>query len=119
VTPRFWTCAIVTNLSAFVSAYYSIAFLFAAIDSDGAEFYAASRSVALLIASLCCMAVRSRAGIAALAFVMILVQGFDAVIGALAHNPAITYAPFALAAANIVALIRLVNERGKTTPDAM
>jgi len=108
----------VTNLSAFASACYSIAFLFAAIDSDGAEFYVASRRIALLIASLCCMAARSRAEIVALAFVMILAQGFDGVIGALAHNPAITYPPFALAAANIIALIRLVNGRGQTAPDA-
>jgi hypothetical protein len=91
-----------------VSAYYSIAFLFAAVDSDGSEFYAVSRSVALLIAALCCIAARSRSGLIALALVMILVQGFDGVIGILARNPAITFVPFALAGANIVAAMRLV-----------
>jgi hypothetical protein len=33
-------------------------------------------------------------GIAALALVMTLVQGFDGLIGALAHDPASTYGPF-------------------------
>ena len=107
---RFWTCAILTILSAALSAYYSIALLFAAVDSDGSEIYAASRSIALLIAILLFTVLRSRPGIIALALVMILIQAFDGAIGVLAREPATTYGPFALALINVAALLRLTSE---------
>jgi hypothetical protein len=68
------------------------------------ERYAASRSIALLIAVLACIGFRSRVAIAALALVMSLVQGFDGLIGALAHDPAKTYGPFVFAIVNFAAL---------------
>src|SRR3981189_812147 len=71
---RFWTCAIVTTVSALVSASFSVVGLFAPSSSGGYERYAASRSIALLIAVLCCIAFRSRDAIAAVALVMSLVQ---------------------------------------------
>jgi hypothetical protein len=55
-----------------------------------------------------CLGVRSREGIAALALVMSMVQGFDGIIGILAHDPAKTYGPFVLALANLVALVWLL-----------
>src|SRR6266436_671508 len=51
---RFWTCAIVTTVSALVSAGFSVVGLFGPSSSGSFERYAASRSVALLIAVLCC-----------------------------------------------------------------
>jgi hypothetical protein len=38
---------------------------------------------------------------------MSLVQGFDGLIGALAHDPAKTYGPFILALVNFAALVWL------------
>ena len=57
---------------------------------------------------LFCLGVRSREGIAALAVVMSLVQGFDGIIGILAHDPAKTYGPFVFAPANFVGLVWLL-----------
>jgi hypothetical protein len=107
MTRQFWTCAIITVISAGVSAGFSIASLLGP-SSDGVARYAASRSIALLIAALCCLAIRSTTGIAALAFVMTLVQAFDGIIGALAHQPEKTYGPFVLALVNFAALAWLI-----------
>jgi len=105
---RFWTCAIVTTVSALVSAGFSVAGLLGPSGSGSFERYAASRSIALLIAALCCIGFRSRGAIAALALVMSLVQGFDGLIGILAHDPAKTYGPFAFAIVNFAALVWLL-----------
>jgi hypothetical protein len=82
---RFWLCAVITAISALVTASFSVTGLIGPSGGDAFARYAASRSIALLVAVLCCMALRSRKGIAALALVMSLVQGFDGLIGALAH----------------------------------
>ena len=105
---RFWTCAIVTTVSALVSAGFSIAGLFGPSGSGSFERYATSRSIALLIAVLCCIGFRSRDAIAAIALVMSLVQGFDGLIGILAHEPAKTYGPFAFAVMNFAVLVWLL-----------
>jgi hypothetical protein len=105
---RFWTCTIITTISALVSAGFSVVGLLAPSSSDSFARYAASRSIALLIAVLFCLGVRSREGIAALALVMSLVQGFDGIIGFLAHDPAKTYGPFVFALANFVGLVWLL-----------
>jgi hypothetical protein len=60
MTGRFWICAIITTISALVSAGFSVAGLFGPSGSDIFEGYAASRSIALLIAVLCCIGFRSR-----------------------------------------------------------
>jgi hypothetical protein len=57
---------------------------------------------------LFCLGVRSREGIAALAPVLSVVQGFDGIIGMPAHDPAKTYGPFVFALANLVALVWLL-----------
>jgi len=105
---RFWTCTIITTISALVSAGFSVVGLLAPSSSDSFARYAASRSIALLIAVLFCLGVRSREGIVALALVMSLVQGFDGVIGILAHDPVKTYGPFVFALANFVGLVWLL-----------
>ena len=105
---RFWLCAAITTASALVSAGFSVAGLIGPSSGDTFARYAASRSIALLIAALCCMALRSRKGIAALALVMSLLQGFDGLIGALAQDPAKTYGPLAFAIANFAALVWLL-----------
>jgi hypothetical protein len=104
----FWICAFVTAMSALVSAGFSVAALFGPSHGDIFARYAASRSIALLMAVLCCIGFRSRGAIAALAFVMVLVQGFDGVIGVLADDPAKTYGPFVLALVNLAALVWLL-----------
>jgi hypothetical protein len=107
----FWTCAIITTISTLVSAGFSVAGLFGPSTGDIFARYAASRSIALLIAVLCCIGFRSREAIAALALVMSLVQGFDGVIGALAYDPAKTYGPFVFALVNLAALVWLLRSR--------
>jgi hypothetical protein len=89
-------------------AGFSVVGLLAPSSSDSFARYAASRSIALLIAVLFCLGVRLREGIAALAVVMSLVQGFDGIIGILAHDPAKTYGPFVFALANFVGLVWLL-----------
>jgi hypothetical protein len=105
---RFWICAIVTTVSALVSAGFSVAGLLGPSGGGSFERYAASRSIALLIAVLCCIGFRSRDAIAAMALVMSLVQGFDGLIGILAHDPAKTYGPFAFAIMNFAVLVWLL-----------
>ena len=104
----FWTCTIITTISALVSAGFSVVGLFGPSGGDIFERYAASRSIALLIAVLCCIGFQSREAIAALALVMSLVQGFDGLIGVLAHDPAKTYGPFVFALVNLAALVWLL-----------
>ena len=104
----FWICAIVTTVSALVSVCFSVAGLLGPSGGGSFERYAASRSTALLIAVLCCIGFRSRDAIAAIALVMSLVQGFDGLIGILAHDPAKTYGPFAFAIMNFAVLVWLL-----------
>ena len=42
---------------------------------------------------------------------MTAVQGFDGVIGALAHDPSKTYGPFAFAVVNAIAVVWLLREQ--------
>jgi hypothetical protein len=118
MTRRFWTCAIITTISALVSAGFAVVGLLGPSSSDTFARYAASRSIALPIVVLCCLWVRSRQGIAALALVMSLVQGFDGIIGVLTHDPAKTYGPFVFALANFAGLVWLVRptERSERRP---
>jgi len=101
---RFWICALMTLLSAGVSAGFSLQGLFGTGGSDNFARYAASRSVAMLLTVLIAIGVRSRTAIAFLGMAMTAVQAFDGVIGALAHDPAKTYGPFFLAVLNALAV---------------
>jgi hypothetical protein len=110
MTRRFWACASITVVSALVSVGYSIAAVLGQSGSDSFATYAASRSIALLIGVAWSVGIRSRAALVALAVTMSAVQGFDAVIGLLAHDPAKTYGPLVLAVANVSALIWFARE---------
>ena len=104
MTKRFWTCAAVTLLSSGVSAVFSLAGLLGSGGSDTFARYAASRSLALLLTVLIAVCVRSRVAIGFLGIAMTVVQAFDGVIGALAHDPSKTYGPFAFAVLNALAV---------------
>src|SRR3981081_3435897 len=103
MTKRIWSCALITLLSASVSAGFSLEGLVGPGSGDGFARYAASRSVALLLTVLIAIGVGSRMAIAFLGIRMTVVQAFDGVIGALAHDPSKTYGPFAFAVVNALA----------------
>ena len=104
----FWWCAAITGVSALVSAGFSLAAVFARSPWETTALYAASRSVAVPFAILASIALRSTPAIAALAFVMGLIQLFDGAIGIYAHDPSKTYGPFVLALLTFVTLARLL-----------
>ena len=108
---QFWACALMTLLSAGVSAGFSVAGLLGPEGSGNFARYAASRSIALLLTVLVATGVRSRIAIVFLGIVMTTVQALDAVIGALAHDPSKTYGPLALALLNGLALLWLRREQ--------
>jgi hypothetical protein len=108
MTKRFWSCALMTLLSAAVSAGFSLNGLFGSGHSDAFARYAASRSVALLLTVLIAICVRSYSGIMFLGITTTVMQAFDGVIGALAHDPAKTYGPFAFAVLNALAVAWLL-----------
>jgi hypothetical protein len=95
----YWTCAGFTLFSTIVSAGFSLLSLRMA---GGHEYalYAASRSVALPLAVLYAMVLRSRGAMATLAVGMTLVQLFDGFVGLLLHDSGRAYGPFLFAAIN-------------------
>jgi len=99
----FWICAAVTLLSALVSAGFSLTGLLGPAGVDSFAQYAASRSVALLLAVLCAVLLRSPTGMLLLGMTMTIVQAFDGIIGALKHDPAKAYGPFIFALLNALA----------------
>src|SRR5258705_4497018 len=111
MTKSFWVCAVMTLLSAGVSAGFSLVGLFDPGSGDGFARYAASRSVALLLTVVIAICVRSRVALAVLGIAMTIVQAFDGVIGVLAHNPSTTYGPFAFAVLNALAVGWLLRAR--------
>jgi hypothetical protein len=100
-----------TLLSAGVSAGFSIQGLLGAGSGDSFARYAASRSVALLLTVLIAIGVRSRMAIVFLGITMTVVQAFDGVVGALAHDPFEMYGPFAFALLNALTVAWLLQER--------
>jgi hypothetical protein len=96
----FWICAGFTLFSAIASAGFSLLSLRMA---GGHEYalYAASRSVALPLATIYAITLRSRAGVAALAVAMTLVQLFDGIVGFRLNDPGRAYGPFVFAAINL------------------
>jgi hypothetical protein len=108
-----------TLLSASVSAGFSLNGLLVSAHSDSFARYAASRSVALLLTVLIAICVRSYSGIAFLGITATVVQAFDGVIGALAHDPSKTYGPFAFALLNALAVAWLLREQASHPNDPM
>jgi hypothetical protein len=119
MTKPFWSCAAMTLLSAGVSAGFSLVGLFGAGSGDSFARYAASRSVALLLTVVIAICVRSRMALAVLGIAMTVVQAFDGIIGALAHDPSKTYGPFAFAVLNALAVIWLLKEKGSHTSSSV
>ena len=111
MTKSFWLCAVMTLLSASVSAGFSLVGLFGPGSGDSFARYAASRSVALLLTIVIAICVRSRMAVAVLGIAMTVVQAFDGVIGALARDPSKTYGPFAFAVLNALAVGWLLREQ--------
>src|SRR5258706_3271655 len=111
MTKPFWMCAVMTLLSAAVSAGFSLVALFGPGSTDAFARYAASRSVALLLAVLVAIGLRFRTTLAVFGIAMTLVQAFDGVIGALAPNPFQTYRPFALALLNALTGIWVLRKK--------
>src|SRR3981081_2356764 len=111
MTKRFWSCALMTLLSAGVSSGFSLAGLLGPGSDDTFARYAASRSVALLLTVLIAIGIRSPIAIALLGIAMTAVQAFDGVIGALAHDPSKTYGPFAFAVLNALAAAWLLRDQ--------
>jgi len=114
MTKSFWLCAVMTLLSASVSAGFSLVGLFGPGSGDSFARYAASRSVALLLTVVIAICVRSRMAVAVLGIAMTVVQAFDGVIGALTHDPSKTYGPFAFAVLNALVVIWLREERKRS-----
>jgi hypothetical protein len=104
MTPRFWTCAIITNVNALVTATFSVAAVFADAEDSGAEIYTASHTLALLCVAICCTAFRSRIAVGVIAFFATLVQVFDGIVGLLTQDPTMRSWPFALAFINAISL---------------
>ncbi len=109
----YWTCAGFTLFSAIVSASFSLVSLRMV---GGHEFalYAASRSIALPLAVIYAMVLRSRPGVATLAVAMTLVQLFDVIIGFRLNDPGRAYGPLAFAAINLGLLLWM--RRSAATP---
>src|SRR5260370_2942535 len=96
MTKSFWSCAVMTLLSAGVSAGFSLVGLFDRGTGDNFARYAASRSVALLLAVGIPICVRSTIALAGLGNGMTGVEGVDWVLRGPPHHPSPTYQPFAL-----------------------
>jgi hypothetical protein len=112
VAQRFWSCALLTLLSAGENAGFSLEGLLGPGSGDSFARYAASRSVVLLLTVLIAICVRSRMAIAFLGIAMTGVQAFDGVIGALAHAPLKATGPFAFAFLNALAVGWLLRGQG-------
>jgi hypothetical protein len=104
VARAYWVCAGFTLFSAVVSASFSLLSL-RMVSGHEYAMYAASRSVALPLAAVGAMALRSRGGVAALAATMTLVQLFDGIIGFRLNDPSRTYGPLVFAALNLGTLL--------------
>jgi hypothetical protein len=103
-----WICAIITAISAAVSASFSIAGLLGDGSNDTYAMYAGSRSVALVLVSLGCLWVRWRAAVAAMGVTMGFVQMFDAMIGVHSHDASKTWGPLVFAVATFSAVAYLL-----------
>ena len=100
----YWICAGFTLFSAIVSASFSLLSL-RLVGGHEYALYAASRSVALPLATVYAMALRSRGGVAALAVTMTVVQLLDTIIGFRLNDPGRTYGPMVFSAINFGVLL--------------
>jgi len=105
----YWVAFAATAISALVSLGYSLAAL-RGRTGDAATFarYAASRSIAIVAGLVVALFVGSGALVFALAIVMTVVQGLDAIVGRLERDAMKTWGPAALALVTLTAAILLV-----------
>ena len=106
----FWICAAMTTVNAAVSTAFSIAAVLSASSANAYAMYGASRSVACLVTAILAMCLRSRVGVAAIAFTMVVVQAGDGIIGIVTHDPLKTFGPFFLAGVTGAALVSLLRQ---------
>lgn len=112
----FWLCYTVTALSALISVFYALSALSGEGAGDVYALYAASRSVALVLAVLGVAFVRSSPALVVLALTMSVVQGLDAVIGWTAGDMLKTFGPAFVAVLTLVAAGFLVRARAQPRP---
>jgi hypothetical protein len=112
VSFEFWLCGAITAISAYVSLGYSVVGLRdATAEAKVGYMYALARSGALAAAATVALVTSSIGFVAAVAVVMIVVQGADAIVGTRIHDRLKTYGPAATAAANAAALVWLLATR--------
>lgn len=108
----FWVCYAIASASALISAFYSLSALFGEGAGDTYALYAASRSIALVLAVLSVAILRSRTVLVVLALIMAVVQGLDALIGFADQDVMKTIGPAVLAIITIIAVVALIRSRG-------
>ncbi len=113
----FWFCYGIASLSALISTFYSLSALIGEGAGNVYALYAASRSVALVLAVLSVAIFRSKPVLIALAFVMTVVQGLDALVGLAAQDVLKTVGPAGLAIITIIAIVALTRSRRIETPE--
>ncbi|HEV8066247.1 MAG TPA: hypothetical protein VGP76_00830 [Planctomycetaceae bacterium] len=114
MTKQFWACALMTLLNSGVSAGFSLVFMLGQGRGDIFARYAAARSIALLLAVVIAIYVRSRDAIMFLGIAMTAVQLFDGVIGALNHDLQEMFGPLVLAVLNAFAVVWLLRQTRST-----
>ena len=114
----FWICAGFTLFSAFISATFSMLALGMQGSGHQHEYalYAASRSIALLLATAFALGRRSWDGVTYMAIAMTIVQLLDTVAGILLHNPGQTYGPLLFTLINATLLVWLLRSPRTTHP---
>lgn len=106
MSAAFWICASLTLISSLVSGGYAVIGLREAPrDFRVPSLYALARSTALVSLAVIGLFSASIAFEAAAALSMVLVQGFDAVIGARISDRIKTFGPAITAVANGAALL--------------
>ena len=107
----YLTCAAITAISALISLGFSIV---AIRSSTGPartlSLYTTARSVALAIISIAPLAAGAATWLYPAAVAMIVLQSFDAAIGATIGDRMKTFGPAGTALANLVALLWLHNQ---------
>lgn len=103
----FWSCAGFTLFSALISATFASLALGMVGTGHQHEYalYAASRSIALVLATLFAISRRSWGGVAATAVAMTVVQLLDTIVGFLIHNPGQAYGPLLFTVINAALLL--------------
>jgi hypothetical protein len=112
MTKQFWICAVVTLVSACISAGFAFVGLLGNSVTDRFAQYAASRSIALLLTVVIALGLRSTMCVALLGIAMTAVQLFDGIIGVLDHDPFKAYGPLAFSVLNGLAVWKLLCSRG-------